>query len=79
MKRRIFRHEVILVVTAIVLTFLSMSWFMYSNLSEQMQENAKDECRIMAYAVNTYGEEYIETAGGRTSRSEEHTLSLIHI
>ena len=67
MKRRIFRHEVILVITAIVLTFLSMSWFMYSNLSEQMQENAKDECRIMAYAVNTYGEEYIETAGGRTS------------
>ena len=53
MKRRIFRHEVILVVTAIVLTFLSMSWFMYSNLSEQMQVNAKDECRIMAYAINT--------------------------
>ena len=60
MKRRIFRHEVILVVTAIVLTFLSMSWFMYSNLSEQMQVNAKDECRIMAYAINTYGEEYGE-------------------
>ena len=67
MKRRIFRHEVILVVTAIVLTFLSMSWFMYSNLSEQMQVNAKDECRIMAYAINTYGEEYVETAGSRTT------------
>lgn len=66
MKRRIFRNEVILVVLAVVLTFFSMSWFMYSNLSEQMQENARDECRIMAYAVNTYGEEYVETAGGRT-------------
>ena len=62
MKRRIFRNEVILVVLAVVLTFFSMSWFMYSNLSEQMQENARDECRIMAYAVNTYGEEYVETA-----------------
>lgn len=66
MKRRIFRNMVLLVVTAIVLTFLSMSWFLYSNLSEQMQMNVKDECRIMAYAVNTYGEEYIEKAGTRT-------------
>lgn len=57
---------VLLVVTAIVFTFLSMSWFLYSNLSEQMQMNVKDECRIMAYAVNTYGEEYIEKAGTRT-------------
>lgn len=57
---------VLLVVTAIVLTFLSMSWFLYSNLSEQMRMNVKDECRIMAYAVNTYGEEYIEKAGTRT-------------
>lgn len=66
MKRRIFRNTVLLVVTAIVLTFLSMSWFLYSNLSEQMRMNVKDECRIMAYAVNTYGEEYIEKAGTRT-------------
>ena len=66
MKRRIFRNMVLLVVTAIVLTFLSMSWFLYSNLSEQMRMNVKDECRIMAYAVNTYGEEYIEKAGTRT-------------
>lgn len=66
MKRRIFRNMVLLVVTAIVFTFLSMSWFLYSNLSEQMQMNVKDECRIMAYAVNTYGEEYIEKAGTRT-------------
>lgn len=55
MKRRIFKHQVILVVTAIILTFLSMSWFMYNNLSEQMQEAVKDECQVMAYAVNTYG------------------------
>lgn len=57
---------VLLAVTAIILTFLSMSWFLYSNLSEQMRMNVKDECRIMAYAVNTYGEEYIEKAGTRT-------------
>lgn len=66
MKRRIFRNMVLLAVTAIILTFLSMSWFLYSNLSEQMRMNVKDECRIMAYAVNTYGEEYIEKAGTRT-------------
>ena len=66
MKRRIFKHQVILVVTAIILTFLSMSWFMYNNLSEQMQEAVKDECQVMAYAVNTYGEEYVEKAGTRT-------------
>ena len=48
MKRRIFKHHVILVVTAIILTFLSMSWFMYNNLSEQMQEAVKDECQVMA-------------------------------
>lgn len=57
---------VLLVITAIVLTFLSMSWFLYSNLSGQMRMNVKDECRIMAYAANTYGEEYIEKAGSRT-------------
>lgn len=66
MKRRIFRNAVILVITAIVLTFLSMSWFLYSNLSEQMRARVKDECRIMAYAANTYGEEYVEQAGSRT-------------
>lgn len=66
MKRRIFRNTVILVGIAIALTFLSMSWFLYSNMKEQMQGNVRDECRIMAYGVNTYGEAYAEEAGNKT-------------
>lgn len=66
MRQRIFKNEIFLVITAVLLTFLSMSWFLYSNLSEQMKANVKDECRIMAYAANAYGEEYVTQAAMRT-------------
>lgn len=64
MRTKIFRHSGILIVMAVLLTFLTMSWAMYDNTADQMYSSVKNECKYYKFALDKMGDGYLDAKAG---------------
>lgn len=69
MRKKVFHHAGALVIVAIVLTFLTMSWAMYDNTADQLRASVKNECEYYRYFLDKMGETYLDRAAGRITTS----------
>ena len=61
MKKKIFRNTTMLVILAMLLTFFSVTIYMYQRISDCMQQEVKQEAGYLQTALDTLGTESLET------------------
>lgn len=74
MKRKIFKHTGLLVVLAVLFTFLMMNIVLYDRTSRDMKDSVRTECRNLKSVLDQVGEDYLTPEKGDLTSSR---LTLI--
>jgi two-component system phosphate regulon sensor histidine kinase PhoR len=74
MRKRIFRNTALLVVVAIILTFLTMGFVLYNRTYAQMQAHVESECEYVKASLDESGEEFLSR---NLSRIADSRITLI--
>ena len=69
MRKKVFHHAGALIIVAIVLTFLTMSWAMYNNTADQLRVSVKNECEYYKYFLDEMGDDSLDQSAGRITAS----------
>ncbi|HIU75071.1 MAG TPA: PAS domain S-box protein [Candidatus Pelethocola excrementipullorum] len=75
MKRKIFKNASLLVVLAVVFTFVAMNIIMYEKTLSEMKTSVRTECRYMKSVLDQLGETYLTSEIGDITPSR---LTLIN-
>ena len=69
MKKKILNHTSVMIILAVLVTFLAASVVTYSKFNTYMQRGVREEAQYICYGMENYGEEFLTEKLGKVSSS----------